>query len=531
MKHGARKGKMNFFKRFVAKATAQHIRIFPVPGADILRLFQYASDEKPYDLVSNPREANMVLVMGDLSRELAEKAAVVYSQVPRPRVLVFAGATHIPPLPEPDIQVSWSDNFLDEALPKVQELLREQAWNENAEPWKPDFLLNLIQDSDGEDGHEHEHNHHHHEHDDGDEDEEENHDHGDHEDNGGHDHDDMDFMSMVEMTKDLPRPKDGLPMNRSEAHFGPFHPGLPGGLSVFTELDGDTVIRAKVEHEPVTKPVDEYLPVAAGKLPDLLAEVNPLASGSYRLLGQKALLNASNNAEAQSFTENQLLLLEQERLSSHLNWLATFGKTIGNNWLSRGATYWHSLQKENQIALEAIYPFLDKIRNMLYLEKKLTRGKGIPEALLHHVCGPVARAAGQKKDTRLHDDLYQAWSWQPIVKSEDNAWGRLLVRLDEIEQSLHLIEKAEGKLQEEKSYDFTASGIAAAEIESPRGKLALRANIKEGEVHKIEMQNPSTMLAGLVSAVIEDIELSDALVEIASLDISPWEIQLKREGA
>lgn len=42
----------------------------------------------------------------------------------------------------------------------------------------------------------------------------------------------------MEITKDLTHPKDGLLMNRSQAHFGPFHPGLPGGLSVFTELDG-----------------------------------------------------------------------------------------------------------------------------------------------------------------------------------------------------------------------------------------------------------------------------------------------------
>lgn len=524
MKYGAREGNMNFLRRLVAKAIARQIRIFPVPGADILRISQSSSAKESYELASNPREANVLLVMGDLPRELAERAAVVYAQIPRPRVLVFAGVEKISVLPEPDVQVSWNENFLDEALPQVKELFQEHAWSENVESWKPDFLVSLFGDSDDEEEHGHQHHGHNHG------DEEENHDHSDHKDNGGHDHGDMDFMSMVEMTKDLPRPKDGLPMNRSEAYFGPFHPGLPGGLSVFTELDGDTVMKARVEHERIAKSVEEFLPIQARKLPDLLGDLNPLASESYRLLGRKALQNASNNGEAVPFTENQLLLLESERVASHLNWLATFGKTIGNNWLYRGATYWHSRQKEGQIEFEAIHPFLEKMRDMLYLEKKLTIGEGIPNRLLHHISGPVARAAGQEKDTRLNDDLYQALSWKPIVKNEDNAWGRLLVRLNEIEQSLHLIDKVEGKLQEEKDYDFTGSGITTAEIESPRGKLALYTKVKGGEVYEMEIQNPSTMLAGLVSAVIKEIELSDALLEIASFDISPWEIQPKREG-
>src|SRR5699024_146179 len=108
-------------------------------------------------------------------------------------------------------------------------------------------------------------------------------------DDGEHDHGDMDFMSMVAMTKDLPRPKDGLPMNRSEVHFGPFHPGLPGGLSVFMELDGDTVIEARVENGLTARSFEEILPLEASELPDLLAGLNPLTPQTYRLLAKKAL--------------------------------------------------------------------------------------------------------------------------------------------------------------------------------------------------------------------------------------------------
>ncbi len=37
-------------------------------------------------------------------------------------------------------------------------------------------------------------------------------------------------------------------------------------------------------------------------------------------------------------------------------------------------------------------------------------------------------------------------------------------------------------------------------------------------------RSPSTALAALVPRVVEQAELADALVAIASLDISPWEM-------
>ncbi|TAL91889.1 MAG: Ni Fe-hydrogenase III large subunit, partial [Rhodanobacter sp.] len=44
---------------------------------------------------------------------------------------------------------------------------------------------------------------------------------------------------MVDVTKDLPRSRDGLPMEWVEVPFGPMFPGLPGGLLLTLTLDGD----------------------------------------------------------------------------------------------------------------------------------------------------------------------------------------------------------------------------------------------------------------------------------------------------
>jgi hypothetical protein len=46
-------------------------------------------------------------------------------------------------------------------------------------------------------------------------------------------------------------------------------------------------------------------------------------------------------------------------------------------------------------------------------------------------------------------------------------------------------------------------------------------------VEQLQLETPSQPLAGLVPTLTEEAELSDALVQIASLDIAPWEIEFE----
>lgn len=560
MKYGARKGKMSTMRRWIGNASARDIRIFPVPGADVLRLYQ-ARAEMNALLAANPREANVLLVVGELTDALAQKSAVAYQQIPRPRVLVVAGSPP-PYLPEPDVQVSLEADFLDAALPQVRQLFKKHAWSEHAELWEPEFLNDLVEDSDNGGGH----NHHHHDHGNGDDNEgehnHEEHEHGQEEDgkheshdghgdndhqnedhgsenghnhdhehdeeddeNGGHDHGDMDFMSMVAMTKDLPRPKDGLPMNRSEVHFGPFHPGLPGGLSVFMELDGDTVIKASVEGGLAAQSFEELLPLDAEALPDVLARLNRLTPQTNRLLAKKALTNAFGNDD--SILSDEFDALESERIGSHLNWLATFGKTVGNEWMHQQATRWHALHRSKEVSPEKLLSFLEQVRSMPYLQTKLSIGGVIPDNLLHHLSGPVAKAAGKMEDARLDEEQYQTMGWAPATSKENNPWGRLLVRLEEIGQSLELIENVKEQKSAETKIDFSGSGDGTAKLESPRGTVSLQISVDNGSVTKLHMETPSSALAALVPTITQEAELSDALVQISSLDIAPWAIGFK----
>jgi Ni,Fe-hydrogenase III large subunit len=61
-------------------------------------------------------------------------------------------------------------------------------------------------------------------------------------------------------------------------------------------------------------------------------------------------------------------------------------------------------------------------------------------------------------------------------------------------------------------------------VETPRGAATLRIQLDGGYVTQAELWSPSQRLAELISPVSEGRELADALLGIASLDLSPWEL-------
>ena len=116
------------------------------------------------------------------------------------------------------------------------------------------------------------------------------HGHGDH-DHGDHDHGSSGFMSMVEVTKDLPRSADGLAMDWLEVPFGPCFPGLPGGLRLTLTLDGDGVTEGQATSlVAMGTPSEE---VAVETFIERLAAATPLAPVSYRLLACRAIEQAA----------------------------------------------------------------------------------------------------------------------------------------------------------------------------------------------------------------------------------------------
>ncbi len=683
MNTGSRQKKNSILQKISAFAMAHDLTAYIIPGADIARANNLDIEASGLKIVASPRHASVLVIIGSLSPELSDAAAVIYAQMARPRAILSLGGEAVSTLPPASISAEPSAEGLADAVIKLREWFGQNAFSENVEdfeasalstrieyvcPMHPEivqdepgscpkcgmFLVKrevqanndtptshehkhhahsakhehhksaktieettettgkytcpmhpeIIQDEPGscpkcgmnlvpmdeaanaEETHDccksetetaakhehkvHDHKSHEHHHDNAEttgkytcpmhpeiiqdepgscpkcgmnlvpmddaaakhEHKHANHDHStmSHEgmDHSTMDHDD--FMSMVDVTKDLPRSEDGLPMEWVDSAFGPFFPGLPSGLILSLTLDGDAIAKTKISTGMPLTPLLDHTETAFNDFVDRLTQLNPMAPVSYRLLACMALENATDASVSRQVAHGRMGALEQERIASHLNWLTDFGLQSGYGWLQNSAA---DLQlKVQQAGLEELLSLktglaklINRIRNTPLLKAR-THNIGILPGN-KPMTGPVARANGSDHDAR---NLYQIWSetgFIPLSGAGNDIFARLDLRLDEIFQSLQIIEKMDeiampqlAELPDSSSVPL----IGQASVETPRGLARLHVTVQDGSVIEARLQTPSMLHTELIAPMIEEMELGDALMAVQSLDISPWEI-------
>lgn len=314
-------------------------------------------------------------------------------------------------------------------------------------------------------------------------------------------------MSMIEVTKDLPRSADGLQMDWLEVPFGPVFPGLPGGLKLTFTLDGDGVTAGQATSlVGMATEGDDFEEVEAGTFIEHLASAMPLAPVSYRLLACQAIEQAVRVNDDPATTQARNSALERERIASHLGWLAQVGRQLGFTWLThRASTLQLQVRDANRKRLVALEPALRALGTRLGrtpLLKARLKGIGVLPTESSDLRGPMARAANEGGD----------------------AWARLWQRLAEISASLDLI-KGAGEPELPSLCDIgDVSGTGETTVDTPRGEARLSLKLEHGHVKSYKLDTACSHHIGLVEKLVEGRELGDALVAVGSLDLSPWEV-------
>ncbi len=338
---------------------------------------------------------------------------------------------------------------------------------------------------------------------------------GDHASQGGHDHAAMQegeetgwleriepgFMSMVEMTQGAPRSSDGLQMEWITVPFGPFFPGLPGGLVVEFLLDGDTVVEARTTSLAGRGDLLAEGPMPAAGFVDMLGARMPLAPVSYRLLACRAIESAAGARPGAETEAARDAALARERAASHLLWLAQLGRQLGLPRIeSRAAALHRTLRRADPQDLRAQIPAIRRLSRQLAAARLLTRR---------------LRAVG---------DLPDPAAWTGPAGPDHSAAGRLAARLADMEQALEAAAAAPALAIPAVQEIGAASGHGHAMIETARGTAHLHVTLKAGRVSSARLQTPSAAHVALVGPLTAQHELADALVAVASLDLDPWEI-------
>lgn len=584
---GARQGRSVGLRRLLAGALAYRPAAFILPGLEIGRAYALDLEAAGLRLAATPRHAEILLIVGPLPEALAKAAVVVYAQMVRPRMIVALDAGDIAPLPPAHITDALSQAGLQNAAHRARELLRTASWAEDTQPFEGEGLVpkrrqpkpepaSAAAAQDGRTGHAGQvastsaggmegmahsaapapaapteamtgmghgaamaH--------DGAGGTNNTAAGGSHAmpssamggkaDGGmqmgggkpGGDMAGMGFMSMVRLTQNQPRSADGLPMEWVQTPLGPFFTGLPSGLDLTVWLDGDTVARAKVGPGLTARGVEQSLVGDVAGLPDRLACLDPLAPAAYRVLAMCALEAANKLRVEWETTPPLVAALEHERIASHLSWLAAFGYLLGFAWMEQHAARLHravaSATSTSEVAAlqPQIEQFLRQARRAPLLERRLRRIGTLEATADDGARGPVARASGRAWDARSEDPCYTQLGFQPAVAEGGDALARFRVRLEEIAQSLRLLRAVVGAAEPAPAVPAAKSGRGAATVETPRGAATLAIVLEDGIVREARLDTPTAAHLKLIDKIVLHQELGDALVGVASLDLSPWE--------
>ena len=594
MSSGARNGQMTWLRRLVARAQGQFLTAFVVPGEEVARAFGLDFAAAGLDVVPSPRHAAVLVLVGEIPPGLARPTTVVYAQMPRPRAILAVGANAPAHLPTPDIAVAPTQAALVTGVQALRRQFATGAWAEDTVPFEVEADADIDtgemhrdthsgmqmdhgtlnkdpkpsdeQEQHGQHANAAPHNtngnDHASHHATASDKPSENMNHGDshpvapgnipgdvepdrahameHGNHGTHDMamGGMDmgmsggFMSMIAMTKDVPRSPDGLPMEWFDTPFGPLFAGLPGGLALTFTLDGDTVAQARMNTEIMTRHLGATWMGPVALFPDRLARLDPLAPVAYRLLAWRAIESAAGIRVDDETARARIAALEHARALSHLNWLAGFASLLGADGIAREATRFHTtlthVREETamQCATAGVSAFARHLERVPLLRQRLKGVGAIPTADAGNTYGPIARASGYITDTRTDDP--HAWSlgFAPIaiVESGGDALARLHVRLRETVQSLTMWEAARMYVMSDPLIPSALSGMGTGTVETPRGAATLHVHIEDGAVRHVHLDVPSTAHAKLVQSITLQYEVADALLGVASLDLSPWEM-------
>ena len=269
-------------------------------------------------------------------------------------------------------------------------------------------------------------------------------------------------------------------------NMGPQHPSTHGVLRLLLELDGETVVNCIPDigflHTGVEKNMEAKTYTKAEVMTDRLDYLNAVGNNLVYCLAVEKLVELDVPPRAQAI---RVILTELQRINSHLVWLGThaldlaamsvflycfreremildiFEMCSGQRMMTtyfRPGGVWRDVPVEFEDAVRnfiRIFPARLKeyenllTTNPLFIERTKHIGVLKPEdAIRWGVTGPMLRASGVKHDLRkIRPYLgYEQYDFEIPTSTDGDTYARYLVRMEEMRQSLSIVEQALNKM-------------------------------------------------------------------------------------
>ena len=270
--------------------------------------------------------------------------------------------------------------------------------------------------------------------------------------------------------------------------MGPQHPSTHGVLRLILELEGETVTEARCGigylHTGIEKNMEYRSWVQGVTFCTRMDYLSPFFNEATYVLGVERLLDIEDEIPEKAQVM-RVLLMELNRISSHLVCIATGGMEIGALTvmtigfrerelvldlfeLITGLRMNHAFIRPGGVAQDLPPGALDEIRGFIALMKKrlpeyaaLCNANPIFKARLEGVghldldgclalgiTGPVLRSTGYPWDLRKTEPYcgYEDYDFEVQTWDTCDSYGRFRVRLNEMWESLKIVEQAADRL-------------------------------------------------------------------------------------
>lgn len=374
-------------------------------------------------------------------------------------------------------------------------------------------------------------------------------------------------------------------------NMGPQHPATHGVLRLLLELDGEVVVNCIPDigflHTGIEKNMEAKTYVQAEVMTDRLDYLNNIGNNLVYCLAIEKLTDLDVPPRAQAI---RVILTELQRISSHLVWLGTHcldlgamslflytfrerefildifemvsGQRMMTTYLRPGGL-WRDVPVEFEGTVREFTGLLPRRiqqyddlleKNRLFLER--TKGIGVlstEDALSWGVTGPMARASGVDHDLRksMPYSGYEQYEFNVPTHTDGDTYARYLVRMEELRQSLRIVEQALDKLplgpvrsnnrkyvpppRSELSTSMEAvihhfklwtegfsppKGSVYVGVESPRGELGCFIESDGGpKPYRVHMRTPSFTNLQILPLLAKGHLVADLIALIGTVDI------------
>jgi NADH-quinone oxidoreductase subunit D len=180
---------------------------------------------------------------------------------------------------------------------------------------------------------------------------------------------------------------------------------------------------------------------------------------------------------------------------------------------------YHDLVSGNEI-------FLDRVKGVGVYSKE--------EAINYSLSGPNLRSTGVKWDLRKDEpySIYNRFDFNTVTRDEGDCLARYHVRLDEIEESLKILEQAceqfpaEGEIMAKVPKIIKApKGEAFVRIESPRGEIGCYISSDgKKEPYRLKFRRPSFYNLQILPKLLVGENIANLIAILGAVDIVLGEV-------